>query len=41
MTTIRIYDDTAKKLEELAERADTSIAEIIDVLMDFFADELQ
>ena len=35
MTDIRIYDDTANKLENVAEEYDTSVAEIIDSLMDF------
>lgn len=35
MTDIRIYDDTANKIENLAEEYDTSVAEIIDALMDF------
>lgn len=35
MTNITIYDDTAEKLEEIAERQDTTVAELIDALMDF------
>lgn len=35
MTNINIYDDTAKLLEKKAEESDTTIAEVIDVLIDF------
>ena len=35
MTDIRIYDDTANKLEHVAEEHDTSVAEVIDALMEF------
>ena len=35
MTDIRIYDDTANKLENVAEEHDTSVAEVIDSLMEF------
>ncbi len=40
MTTITVYDDTEKKLEELAEICDTTVAEIIDSLLDY-ADEVR
>ncbi len=39
MTNITVYDDTAEKLEEIAEKNDTSVAEVIDMLMEY-ADEL-
>jgi len=39
MTNITVYDDTAEKLEEIAEKNDTTIAELIDMLIEY-ADEL-
>lgn len=33
MTTIRIYDDTAKIIEELAEKYDMTEAEVIDYIL--------
>lgn len=38
MTNISIYDDTAKILEEVAEKQGTTIAEIIDELIDYVDD---
>ena len=35
MTDIRFYDDAANKLENGAEEHYTSVAEVIDALMDF------
>lgn len=35
MTNIMVYDDTAVVLETLAECKDTTVAEIIDSLMEF------
>lgn len=40
MTSIAVYDDTADKLEQIAEKQGTSVAEVIDALMDFI-DELE
>lgn len=39
MTNIMVYDDTARLLEAKAEREDTTIAEIIDDLLDLIDDE--
>ncbi len=33
MTTIRVYDDTAKVIEELAEKYDMTEAEVIDYIL--------
>ena len=38
MTNISVYDDTAEKLEQAADRNNTTIAEIIDLLMDYLED---
>ena len=38
MTTITVYDDTAKTLEQVAEKMDVPVAEVIDALMDFIDD---
>ena len=38
MTNITVYDDTEKRLEELAEICDTTVAEIIDSLLDYADD---
>lgn len=38
MTNISIYDDTAKILEEVAERHNTTVAEVVEALMDFISD---
>lgn len=40
MTSITVYDDTAKELEKLAEICDTTVAEIVSDLMDY-ADEVK
>ena len=40
MTSITVYDDTAKKIEQVAEKHDTSVAEVVNALMDFI-DELE
>ena len=40
MTNILVYDDTAEKLEEISDKNDMTVAEIIDALMDFI-DEIQ
>lgn len=40
MIEIRVYDDTAEAIENLAEKLDTTVAEVIDSLMQF-ADELE
>ena len=40
MTNITVYDDTAKELEKVADRMDTSVTEIIDALMDYI-EEIQ
>jgi hypothetical protein len=40
MTNITVYDDTAKQLEKVADKMDTSIAEVIDALMDYI-EEIQ
>ena len=39
MTNITIYDEDAKTLDDFSEEHDTSIAEIISILMDYL-DEL-
>lgn len=39
MTNISVYDDTAETLEQIAERHDTTIAELIDQLVNEFEDE--
>jgi len=38
MTNIAVYDDTANKLEEAADRNNTTVAEIIDLLMEYLED---
>lgn len=38
MTNISIYDDTAKILEDTAEKNGTTVAEIIDELMNYLED---
>ena len=35
MRNILVYEDTAEKLEKIAEERDTTTAELIDLLMDF------
>ena len=35
MTQITVYDEAAERLERLAEICDTSVAEIIDSLLDY------
>ena len=40
MTNILVYDDTAKQLEEVADKMDVPVAEVIDALMDYI-DEIQ
>ena len=35
MTKVNAYDDSAEKLEELAERYDITVAEVIDVLLEY------
>ena len=35
MTKIMVYDDTAERLEEEADKRCTSVEELIDMLMDF------
>lgn len=40
MTSIMIYDDTAEVLEKVAEKQGTTVAEVVDALMDFI-DELE
>jgi hypothetical protein len=35
MKTISVYDIEAEKLEEFADRNDTTIAEVIEALMDY------
>lgn len=38
MTNISVYDDTAKILEDTAEKHGTTVAEIIDELMNYLED---
>ena len=38
MTNITIYDTDAKRLEEVAERHNTTVAEVVEALMDFIND---
>ena len=38
MTKVDVYSDSAEKLEELAERYEITVAEVIDVLLEY-ADE--
>lgn len=38
MTNISIYDDSARILEEVAEEHGTTVAEIIDELMNYLED---
>ena len=40
MTSILVYDDTATALEKLAEQLDTSIAEVVEELLEY-SDELE
>ena len=35
MTTVNVYDDTAKLLEEASEDKDITVAGLIDMLLDF------
>lgn len=35
MTKITVYDDVAEALEAKAEDMDTTVAEVVDALMDF------
>lgn len=39
MTTIRIYDDTAKAIEALAEKHDMTEAEVIDYILNGLDEE--
>ena len=41
MTGIMVYDDTAKMIEELAERLDTTVADVIDTLVSDYGEELE
>ena len=41
MTSIMVYDDTAKMVEELAERLDTTVADVIDTLVSDYGEELE
>lgn len=41
MTGIMVYDDTAKMIEELAERLDTTVADIVDTLVSDYGEELE
>lgn len=41
MTGIMVYDDTAKMVEELAERLDTTVADVIDTLVSDYGEELE
>ena len=41
MTNITVYDDTAKIVEELAERLDTTVADVIDTLVSDYGEELE
>lgn len=34
MTTIRVYDDTANLLEEISEKYDMSVYELVDEILD-------
>lgn len=34
MTTIRVYDETANLLEEIAEKYDMSVYELVDEILD-------
>lgn len=38
MTKISIYDDDAEKLEEVAEKLDLPVAEVVYCLMDFISE---
>lgn len=35
MTNIRVYDINANELEKVADRNDTTIAEVVELLMDY------
>lgn len=35
MSVILVYEDTAERLEKIADERDTTTAELIDLLMDF------
>lgn len=39
MTTIRVYDDTAKEIEKLAEKYDMTEAEVIDYILNDMSEE--
>ena len=39
MTTILVYDDTEKQLEKIADKEDTTIAEVIDMLLDLYEED--
>ncbi len=41
MTSIMVYADTAKMVEELAERLDTTVADVIDTLVSDYGEELE
>lgn len=41
MTTIIVYDETAKVLEKLADKLDVSVAEIVDSLVFDYGEELE
>lgn len=41
MTTISVYDDTAKRLEASSELMDVPVAEIIDALVSDYLEELE
>ena len=38
MTNIGVYDTTATTLEDIAERLDVTVAELVEAMLDCFAD---
>lgn len=38
MTNVSVYDTTAALLEDIADRHDVTVAEVIDAMIDCFAD---
>lgn len=40
MTTIKVYDIEAEELEKIADANDTTIAEVVEMLMEY-ADEMK
>ncbi len=41
MTNIKIYDTDAEALEKIADANDTTVAEIIELLMDYASDMIK